>query len=150
MLWGCMLPCGVGYLCRIDGAIDAKKYCKILEDNLLKSIEKYYLNLDEVIFQHDNAPSHSAKVTQQLLERNNIRVLDWPSQSPDLNPIEHLWDHLKREIRKKKQCQDIEELWDIVQDIWYSITPQTCRKLVHSMPKRLEQVRKSKGGFTSY
>jgi hypothetical protein len=150
MVWGCMLPCGVGCLCRIDGTIDEKLYRQILEDALLKSIGLYQLKPDEVIFQHDNAPSHSAKGTKKWLETNDISVLDWPPQSPDLNPIEHLWDHLKREIRGKKQCNNVNELWEVVTEAWDSIKPETCRKLVHSMPARLKEVRKSKGGFTSF
>jgi predicted transcriptional regulator/transposase len=150
MVWGCMLPCGVGCLCRVDGAIDSQLYCDMLGDALIKSLRLYDLQTDEVIFQHDNAPSHSSHRTKRWLKRNEIEVIDWPSQSPDLNPIEHLWDHLKREIRKRKQCRDVDELWEVVKEVWSSIKPETCRKLVHSMPRRLNELRKAKGGFTSF
>ena len=150
MLWGCMLSRGVGYLCRIDGGVDAEMYCQILEGEMLKTIEYYDLKKADIIYQQDNAPAHTAKRTIQWFERNEINIMVWPSQSPDLNPIEHLWDHLKREIRKKKQCRTLDELWEVITDIWNSITPEICSKLVHSMTNRLKEVRKAKGGFTSF
>jgi hypothetical protein len=142
---------GVGFLCRIEGGMDAKLYQSILGDELFATLQWYELEKDDIIFQHDNDPKHTAKSTKEWLEDNNIKVLGWPAQSPDLNPIEHLWNEVDRKLRKlplRPRTQD--ELWDAVQEIWEGIEPEFCQKLISSMPKRIEDVRKAKGGYVKW
>ena len=78
---------GIGNLVRIDGGLDAELYCKILEEDLPSSVEFYGDELKNYIFQHDNDPKHTSKKVKKWLADNEIEVLEWPAQSPDLNPI---------------------------------------------------------------
>ena len=81
--------------------MDANQFCSILVEGLVESFEKLGMDEDEKIFQQDNDPKHTSKKAQRwLLDNNNIRLLDWPPQSPDINPLEHLWGHLKRQLLK--------------------------------------------------
>ena len=77
-----------------------KVYKQILQENLMFSIESLELPSD-YIFQQDNDPKHITKSTKKWLSENNVNVLQWPSQSPDLNPIGNLRRFLKIQIRKR-------------------------------------------------
>ena len=86
------------------------------------NFEYYGMDVSKIIFQQDNDP---------ILLRNGLRtmgveVLDWPTKSPDLNPIEHLWQHLKRQLAKYENDPSIYELWERVETEWNSIPPQIC------------------------
>ena len=72
----------------------------ILEEHLLPSLEESGFDEEEVIFQQDNDPKHTSKKSKKWMENNNITLLDWPAQSPDLSPIEHQWVHTKKELAK--------------------------------------------------
>ena len=87
---GCFTSCGVGYLCKIDGKLNAELYCKILDENFMETLRYYELSVDDIIFMQDNDPKHTAILTKKWFEDNNVELLSWPPQSPDLNPIEHL------------------------------------------------------------
>ena len=151
MVWGCMTPQGVGYMCKIDGRMDAELYTSILQDDFLKTVEFYGLDRADLIFQQDNDPKHTSKTASKWFKENNINVLKWPAQSPDLNPIEHLWQHLKWQLNAYEvPPAGIHELWDRVQVEWEAIPTEVCRNLIESMPRRVEAVIKAKGGQTKY
>ncbi len=73
----------------------------------------------------------------------------WPSMSPDLNPIEHMWGILKWKVKKCK-VSNIHQLRDVIMEEWKRTTAATCEALVNSMPKRVKSVLENIGGHTKY
>ena len=83
------------------------------------------------------------------LKDNNVKVLEWPTQSPDLNPIENVWAELKKRVRARRPT-NLTRLHQLCQEEWYKIHPIYCGKLVEGFPKRLTQVKQFKGNATKY
>jgi len=151
MVWGCMLWDGPGYACRIDGRMDGDLYTKILEEDLQASLGYYGISAGDVIFQQDNDSKHTCKKAQIWFEDHDFNVLLWPAQSPDLNPIEHLWDYLKRKLGEYEVASSgMLELWKRVEEEWNKIDAEVCHNLIESMPRRVAAVLKAKGGYTKY
>ena len=151
MIWGCMTIHGVGYMCRIEGRMDAELYEEILEDHVFPTLEYYGMDEEDFIFQQDNDPKHTSKRAKKWFEDHNITLLDWPPQSPDLNPIEHLWQHLKFCLAAyETDPKSIQELWQRTEVEWEKIGKEECVKLINSMPRRVAAVLKAKGGYTKY
>lgn len=151
MVWGCMVWDGPGFMCKINGNLDKDLYIEILEDCVKETLSWYKINKRTFYFQHDNDSKHTAKATKDYLDSQGWRILDWPPQSPDLNPIEHLWMHLKIEKSKLQVApKDEDELWKEVSKIFYSIPKEVCQNLIKSMPDRINAVLKAKGRHTKY
>ena len=80
-----------------------------------------------------------------------MEVLLWPAQSPDINPIEHLWNHLKQKLADYEvPPHGILEFWEGVQEDWGKIKPEMCQGLIESMPRQVGVVIEAKGGYTKY
>lgn len=106
---------------------------------------------DNFILMHDNARPHVARIVQNYLNEVNIETLDWPPRSPDLNPIEHLWDYVGRQLRNHQPLPaSMDDVEYIVRDIWDNIDQDLIRRLVSSMSHRCQAVIRSRGGNTRY
>lgn len=145
-----MLQCsGSGQPAAGHGFDECRALQKILARNLRASAIKLGLPRTRWIFQHDNDPKHTAGSTTEWLRREKIRVLEWPACSPDLNPIEHLWDELDRQRRKLGPTCN-RSLFNKLKESWYNIEPDHVLKLVNSMKRRLKAVIEARGGPTKY
>ncbi len=115
MSWCAMLSAGVGPLCFLKTNVTAPVYQEILEHFMLPSADQLFKDAD-FIFQWDLAPAHTAKSTKSWLNDHGVGVLDWPANSPDLNPIENLRGNVKRKMRNKRP-QNADELKATVKEM---------------------------------
>ena len=104
-----------------------------------------------MIFSAGQWPKHTSQKATQWFEDNNIEVLLWLAQSPDLNLIEHLWEHIKQQLCKYKTSpKGAHDLWKRLVDEWNVIPPEVCQNLIESMPRCIQAVIKARGGHTKY
>lgn len=150
MFWGCFSYKGTGSLVPIEGMMNSEKYKNLLEQKLENELRKLDAN-GQALFQQDSAPCHVSKVMRQYFTEKKIRCLEWPGNSPDLNPIENLWAILKARLRKI-DCTTKTKLIEAVIQLWFRDTQisENCKKLVDSMPNRVKQIIKNKGGHIAY
>lgn len=148
LVWGSFSGKRVGDLVKIEGILNKEGYLKILQENAVPN------GIDLVgpgfIFQQDNDPKHSSKLCRGyvngLEEEGQLVNMVWPAQSPDLNPIELLWDELDREVRKMRPLNH-KHLWHCLQECWSKINETTLMKLINRMPRICKAVIKAEGGY---
>ncbi|KAL0199152.1 hypothetical protein M9458_007692, partial [Cirrhinus mrigala] len=128
--------------------VNAAVYQDVLEHFMLPAADQLYGDAD-FIFQQDLAPAHSAKATSTWFKDHGIPVLNWPANSPDLNPIENLWGIVKRKMRYARP-NNAEELKAAIRATWALITPEQRHRLIDSMPRRIAAVIQAKGAPTKY
>ena len=150
MVWGAICSEGRSPLVVLRRTLNGEGYREILENHLLPWTEQQLgAPQTEWRLQDDNAPPHRCQAVQRLLEESNIRRIDWPARSPDLNPIEHLWDELGRRVRQRGPTS-IAQLASVLKEEWEAIPQQRIRHLILSMPRRLRQIILTRGGHTAY
>lgn len=147
LVWGCFSGHGIGPIHRINGIMDRFVYKDILENIMLPHAEEE-MPL-KWRYQQDNDPKHTAKCVKEWFKNNKINVLKWPAQSPDLNPIENLWDIVDRKINRD-DCRNADELFRQVEIAWNEISGEILSNLIESMPRRCKEVLKNKGYATKY
>jgi hypothetical protein len=108
----------------------------------------YYIPLPNGIFQQDNARPHTANITRTYLQQAQLQMLPWPARSPDLSPIEHLWDMMGQRLRLLPRApHNLDELRHQLQVKWNDI-PQ--ENLIESMPRRVNACIAVNGDVTHY
>ena len=152
MLWAMFCWETLGPAIHVDVTLTRITYLSIVADHVHPFMETVFTS-GCGLFQQDNAPCHKAKMVQEWFEEHNneFEVLTWPPNSPDLNPIEHLWDVLNKQVRSKEALpRNLQDLKDLLLTSWCQIPQHTFRGLVESMPRRVRAVLAAKGGPTQY
>ena len=138
VLWGCFSAKGAGRLHRVEGKMDWAKYREILSENLFASARILKMGRGWV-FQQDNNPKDTAKATEERLKKKHMKIMEWPRQSPDLNPLETLFRELKIRVAQR-QPKNLKDLERICSDEWAKIPPGICKTLLTNNRKCLTAV----------
>lgn len=154
MIWGCISTFGFGRIHVCEGNMNSQQYLHVLRTRLRIQANEWF-GEQEYFFQQDNAPCHTAKVVNQYMASEGIQLLPWPSNSPDMNPIETVWGVLKEKLRLHSLTSKsdlIGKLLDMcARDTEvHALIGETCAKVIDSMPKRIEALIQSKGGHTCF
>jgi len=148
-VWGAFCSTSVSTLVVLDQNVTGVVYEDILRNHLVPYAQEIFQG--NCRFQHDNAPAHTSRVVRQFLEENEIQVLEQPSLSPDMNPIENLWAELGRAVRNRDNPPtNLCQLQNVLVEEWDRLPRNTLETLVHSMPRRLAAVIAARGGHTRY
>lgn len=150
MVWGLISVHGSGKLVPIEGTLRKESYLEILKTHYQSQMVSWTQN-GPLKLLHDGAPCHKAHIITQFLEENGIDVVEWPGNSPDLNPIENVWACVKKKVYKN-DINTKEELLNILQTVWEndSVVLACIQSSIESMPKRVNDVFIAKGGHTKY
>uniref|UniRef100_A0A8R1HST0 Tc1-like transposase DDE domain-containing protein n=1 Tax=Caenorhabditis japonica TaxID=281687 RepID=A0A8R1HST0_CAEJA len=147
MVWGCFSDTSMGSLKRIVGTMDRYVFEDILE-NTMRPWARANLGLSWV-FQQDNDPKHTSGHAANWFRRRRVDLLEWPSQSPDLNPIEHMREELERRL-KGVRASNANQKFAQLEAAWKSIPMTVVQTLLDSMPRRCQAVIDAKGYPTKY
>lgn len=149
MVWTGFSWNGKTKLVIIEGSIKSTEYISILESHLLPCSKK--IGGKNWKMMHDNCRIHTSKETKEWLNKNKIDVIDWPANSPDMNPIEDLWGILVRKVfENARQYYTIADLKKSVEKCWNEIASNQLHQLIDSMPNRIYELILKKGGNTEY
>ncbi|GFV29776.1 transposable element Tc1 transposase [Trichonephila clavipes] len=141
-VWGAIAYDSRSTLIVMRGTLTGQRY---VDDILRPHVEPFLNGLPGAIFQQDIARPHTARVAQDFLR--HFQTLPWPTRSPDLFPVEHVWDQLKRQM---PSCHSVHDLELAVQDLWAHLHQVNIKCLINSMPDRVASCIAAGGGPTRY
>ena len=144
MAWGAFSAQGKVDLVPLQGKCNSEKYCEMLSNDLLPCLDEEFIA--QPYFQQGNARIHVSRFSKRWVSEHNVELLDWPSLSPDLNPMENMWAILSHKVYENgKQHDNKGELLGAIMHHWEQIGQWTLDKLASSMSKRLVKVIKQNG-----
>jgi len=151
MVWGGFSSMGRTPLMRMEGSMNASSYSELLQNEVVHYLCADFGAPDGAWFQEDLAPCHTAKACKAVKLELGLKVLPWVGQSPDLNPIENAWAELERRLRTRSTARKTkDELFSALQQEWAAIPSSYFKKLVESMPRRVQSVMAARGASTKY
>ena len=148
MVRRCFAASGTGRRPYIEGTMNLNDYQKILRENASPSVRNLRLGRDWILLQV-NDPKHTSKSTQDWSTKKKLKALEWPSQTPDLNPIEMLWFDPKRALHARKPS-NLKELQTFCDEECAKISPDRCQRFITDYRKRLVAIISAKGVPTKY
>ncbi|KAL4467966.1 hypothetical protein ABPG72_021747 [Tetrahymena utriculariae] len=129
--------------------MDSEIYCSILENELKKSADRLFQRKKWILIE-DNDPKHTSRASKAKREELNIeRLDDWPASSPDLNPVENIWNWLKHQVEKERVTTK-EQLVESIQNNWNLIDIDFISPFIQSFPNRLQMVINNQGLTINY
>ena len=145
MIWGAFVNDSLFDLHVMEGNYNSDRYCEMLSECLVPFMEPDWT------FMQDGASIHRSKHTLEWLKQRDVPILEWPANSPDLNPIENLWGILARAVYANgRQFKTKEELKEEILKQWDQIEGTTLLNLINSMPDRIIEVIRGNGKNTKY
>ena len=142
MFWGAISHQGTLMLLKVKGWVDSIKYQRMMEEDILPLLRKKLGR--SFILQQDNAGPHTSNSTMNFFEQEKVELLEWPSQSPDLNPIENVWAWLQAQINKKS-FQNIRELEHEIMELWENMDITLVRAFLSVLPKKWKFIQATNG-----
>ena len=118
-------------------------------NELMPSVELLVDSDHHWIFQQDNAPCYKSKFVKEYFDENHINVMPWPARSPDLNPIEHVWNLIDKKLIGQR-LSNLAELELAIVKEWNEVEVSVCANLIESMPRRIGLCLEANGGHFEY
>ena len=151
LVWGAIWIGGRSDLVILKETMNSERYLRILEKQIYPISFQLGNPSTDWIYMDDNAPPHRSSMVKEFKKNTDLRTIDWPAMSPDLNPIENVWSILKRNIRKKMKPNDnMEKLELLLRKEWNDLKQSTIDNLIICMPTRIRMVIENCGSTTKY
>lgn len=149
-VWGCFSSRGFGKLVIISGTLESKQMVEIYENGLLPSAQRFYGKKNKNWYLlEDGDPKHTSKLSKAWKAGKGVKVLDWPANSPDCNPIENVWALMKARIRQRNITTRV-GLIRAIKEEWACLTIEYAQVLGKSCPRRCHAVIANNGDWIPY
>ena len=156
-VWGTISSNGVGTLVRYNNTMNSLKYRDTLNEYLFQDYpmllnsrmeeEDSPDQLPSFIFMQDKSSSHTAKIIRRWGDENEVNLMKWPSNSPDLNIIENVWAYVQDRLYDvREQLNSPEDTWQKALEIWTNIPLSYIQDLYNDLPLRMKELKNMKGG----